>query len=184
MKWEWLPAMGHSGGILVGINIDKLSMLAVSKGDFHVKIELQDMQTNFCWDLIAVYGAAQNAHKDRFLTELANIIQKQMKPLVMGGDFNIIRKESDKNKAGGYNRWSFIFNAVIEQANLREIFLGGRKFTWCNNQENPTLEKLDRIFVNTDWEKEYPLTMAKTLTRSILDHNPFAHRYWSLKDYS
>ncbi len=34
MKWEWLPAMGHSGGILVGINIDKLSMLAVSKGDF------------------------------------------------------------------------------------------------------------------------------------------------------
>lgn len=142
------------------------------------------MQTNFCWDLIAVYGAAQNAHKDRFLTELANIIQKQMKPLVMGGDFNIIRKESDKNKAGGYNRWSFIFNAVIEQANLREIFLGGRKFTWCNNQENPTLEKLDRIFVNTDWEKEYPLTMAKTLTRSILDHNPFAHRYWSLKDYS
>lgn len=172
MKWEWLPAMGHSGGILVGINIDKLSMLAVSKGDFHVKIELQDMQTNFCWDLIAVYGAAQNAHKDRFLTELANIIQKQMKPLVMGGDFNIIRKESDKNKAGGYNRWSFIFNAVIEQANLREIFLGGRKFTWCNNQENPTLEKLDRIFVNTDWEKEYPLTMAKTLTRSISDHNP------------
>jgi hypothetical protein len=39
----------------------------------------------------------------------------------------------------------------------------GRHFTWANNLQCPTFEKLDRILVSTEWE-------VKALPRGILDH--------------
>ena len=90
----------------------------------------------------------------------------------MGGDFNVIRKSTDKNKPGGYNHWSFVFNAIIEQAGLRELPLNGRKFTWANNQAEPTYEKLDRVLICLDWEDHYPLIEVFALDRELLDHTP------------
>lgn len=170
--WDWMPATGKSGGILVGINTEKFNVLDVSKGKFCVKLELMDNDTKAHWDLVVVYGAAQNEEKSSFLSNLADLLHHQKNPIVMGGDFNIIRKESEKNKSGGYNKWSFIFNAIIEQVSLRELHLGGRQFTWSNNLENPTLEKLDRVFISTEWEEKFPLTDVKTLPRGLSDHNP------------
>lgn len=56
----------------------------------------------------------------------------------------------EKNKKGGYNRWSFLFNAVIEQVGFRELALNGRQYTWSNDHEDHTFEKLDRILMSTD----------------------------------
>lgn len=35
------------------------------------------------------------------------------------------------------------FNAIISAYELREINMTGGKFTWSNNQPDPTLDKLD-----------------------------------------
>lgn len=83
--------------------------------------------------------------KESFFTELSYVCQKQEYPLLVGGDFNIIRRASEKNKSGGCSRWSFLFNAVIESCGLKELELSGRKFTWANKLEDPTYEKLDRV---------------------------------------
>jgi hypothetical protein len=48
----------------------------------------------------------------------------------------------------------------------------GGLYTWSNNQEDPTLEKLDRILVSRDWEDIFPTAMVKRLPREISDHNP------------
>jgi hypothetical protein len=48
----------------------------------------------------------------------------------------------------------------------------GGVYTWSNNQDDPTLEKLDRILVSRDWENIFPNSMVKRLLREILDHNP------------
>ena len=45
-------------------------------------------------------------------------------------------------------------------------------FTWSNNQECPTLEKLDRILVTKEWEDIFPQTLVTKLPREISDHNP------------
>jgi hypothetical protein len=50
-------------------------------------------------------------------------------PLIMGGDFNILRYPSEKNKASYNARWPFLFNAVIDGLNLRELEMTGRKYT-------------------------------------------------------
>lgn len=37
----------------------------------------------------------------------------------------------------------------------------GGSFTWSNNQEFPTLEKLDRVLMTKEWEDLFPLAMIK-----------------------
>lgn len=68
--------------------------------------------------------------------------------MLVGGDFNIIWRQKEKNNDNFDARWPFIFNAVIESLNLREILLSGRQFTWANNLETSTYEKLHRVIVS------------------------------------
>jgi hypothetical protein len=66
-------------------------------------------------------------------------------PSLIGGDFNILRRKEDKNNDNFKPHCPFVFNAIIESLNLREIALSCRRCTWANRKENPTYEKLDRI---------------------------------------
>ena len=88
------------------------------------------------------------------------------------GDFNIIRSAADKNKPVVTNNWSFIFNVIIENTGLRDLPLNGRNFTWANNLDIPTFERLDRAMICPDWEEKYPLTMLYALQRDFSDHTP------------
>jgi hypothetical protein len=65
-----------------------------------------------------------------------------------------------------------MFNWIINSYELREIEMSGRKYTWSNNQADPTLEKLDRILVNSKWEASFPLSTLRKIPRFISDHNP------------
>jgi hypothetical protein len=48
----------------------------------------------------------------------------------------------------------------------------GRQFTWANNLQTLTFEKLNRIMVSTEWEVQFPQVMVTTLPRGISDHSP------------
>jgi hypothetical protein len=39
-------------------------------------------------------------------------------PLLIGGDFNIMRCKEDKNNDNFNSRWPFMFNAIIESLDL------------------------------------------------------------------
>jgi hypothetical protein len=45
---------------------------------------------------VAVYGAAQDANKPDFLAELVRICDSESLPMMVGGDFNIIRRQEEK----------------------------------------------------------------------------------------
>lgn len=78
--------------------------------------------------------------------------------MLIGGDFNILRFSEEKNKNFHGNRFTDMFNWIINTYDLRDLLLNGGMFTWSNNQLDPTLEKLDRVLMSTDWESEFPLT--------------------------
>ena len=52
---------------------------------------------------------------------------------MIGGDFYIIRNQSEKNNEWYNKRRPFLFNAIIDGLNLRELGMSGRKFTWANS---------------------------------------------------
>ena len=61
---------------------------------------------------------------------------------LIGGDFNIIRYASEKNRNGGVHRHTNLLNSLINFYGLRELNMSGGIYTWSNNQEPPTLVKL------------------------------------------
>jgi exonuclease III len=171
-SWNWSPTKGRSGGILLGINSDNFDVQSVHLGSFHVKLLLRNKSDNFEWVLVDVYGAAQEADKNIFLQELVQTCNVGNIPIMVGGDFNIIRSPSEKNNSRYNDTCPFLFNAVINNLDLREIELTRRQYTWANNLQTPTYEKLDQILVSTYWEIRYPKVNVRALPRVLSDHTP------------
>lgn len=53
------------------------------------------------------YRAAQDELKEAFLTELVQTCAKETLPVLVSGDFNIIRSPLEKNNDRYDNRWLF-----------------------------------------------------------------------------
>lgn len=79
--------------------------------------------------LIFVYGPAHEDRKEQFLLELAQVCHEIKSPCLIGGDFNILRFSTEKNKNFHKNRWSDILNNIINTNELREVYLNCGKFT-------------------------------------------------------
>jgi exonuclease III len=170
--WHWTAPHGRSGGILLGVNLDSMDIGSIDDGDFFVKFRVRDRKSDFKWVLVAVYGAAQPEFKESFLAEMVRSCSSEKLPLCIGGDFNIMRNSSEKNNDNFEERWPFLFNAVIDFLDLREIEMSGHKYTWANSRRVPTYEKLDRVLVSTEWEQNFPLATVDALSRDISDHTP------------
>ena len=112
---------------------------------------------------MAVYGAVQPQLKPDFLADLVRICGAERLPIMVGGDFNIIRRQYGKNNNNFNRRWSFMFNMIIESLDLREIELSGRQFTWANSLPIPTCEKLDNVLTSVEWEHKFPLVIVRAL---------------------
>ena len=83
-----------------------------------------------------------------------------------------MRHSGEKNKDNFNHRWPFLFNAVIDSFDLREIDLTWRQFTWANSLPDPTYEKLDRVLMTTECEFKYPMVTVNALDRGVSDHTP------------
>jgi hypothetical protein len=187
-QWYCLRPIGRSGGILVGINASTLKVQDITIGDRCAKFYVTSKSDNFKWALVAVYGAAQDEHKAGFLAELVRICENESLPLIVGGDFNIIRRKEEKNNEYYNPRWPFIFNAIIESLDLRELALSGRQYTWANRRENQTFEKLDRILVSVEWEQKIPLASVRALNQGLTTHHSCwtqeSRLIWEIKPFS
>ena len=170
--WNWLPAVGTAGGLLVGINSDVFEVLSWSIHEFCVSSLLKTKRDNFTWKLISVYGSAYDEHKLEFINELHNVLSCWSGPTLVGGDFNLIRESCDKNTGNINQHWADLFNDWINKFGLMEIKCVGRSFTWSNNQENAVMATLDRIFVSTCWDSFYSASQVKALPRLGSDHAP------------
>jgi len=130
--------------------------------DFFVGVTIRHRLLNVRWDLISVYGPAKHEFSPNFIDNLTRRSENATLPILLGGDFNLIRSSADKNTGGGDIRLMNLFNDFIERCDLREIHRsGGSRFTWTNKQENPTM-----------WEEKFPTTTLTALTRVGSDHSP------------
>jgi exonuclease III len=109
-SWFCLPPQGRSGGMLIGVNSDTLDVLKVTTGDFSVRMHMKCKRDGFEWNFVHVYGAAQDAQKPDFLAELVRMCDNQDLPMMVGGDFNIIRNKEENYNYNFNSRWPFMFN--------------------------------------------------------------------------
>ena len=87
-QYEWF--------VLIGINSVTLAVQKIVAADFCVKLHMKSKADGFVWALVAVYGAAQQEFKSNFLSELVRICDSETLPILVGGDFNLIRRQDEK----------------------------------------------------------------------------------------
>lgn len=83
--WLWNPSKGKSGGILVGVLIERFDVGSFRQGEFMLQMNLWDKTLRSKWNLLVVYGAAQEENKISFLTELSRFCADNSDPMLIGG---------------------------------------------------------------------------------------------------
>jgi hypothetical protein len=95
---------------------------------------------------------------------------------MVGGDFNLIYRDEDKNKAVSNRRMMGRFRRALDDLQLKELHLHGRLYTWSNECDDPILERIDRVFSTHDWEDLFPDHMLNGLSSNCSDHSPLLLR--------
>jgi hypothetical protein len=80
------------------------------------------------------------------------------------------------------------FRGFVNSMELKEILLIGRRFTWSNQREVPTLVKLDHVFCTADWEDFFPDCSLHSNATAVSDHCPLTLRIregaWGGEDFT
>lgn len=168
-----LPAVQTRGGILLAVNEDFFDLSAVVLTASTITAEITMRADRIKWKITVVYGPQGDAAKLQFLQELKNIPPppEHNRWLILG-DFNLIYQEEDKNNSNLNRRLMGAFRAAINHLHLKEIKLNGRRFTWSNQQDNPTLTRIDRFLCTPEWELTFPACFLHSLPSLMSDHTP------------
>jgi endonuclease/exonuclease/phosphatase family metal-dependent hydrolase len=95
-----------------------------------------------------------------------------MSPWIVAGDFNMIVDAADKNQGVLHRRMMGRFRRSLSDLELKELYLNGRRFTWSNERQHPTLERLDRVFSTVDWQEQFPDALLTATSNGPSDHCP------------
>jgi exonuclease III len=93
-----LPAVGASGGIVLAWRSRIGAILASRIDSFSASVQFSS-PSGVHWWLTCVYGPQGNDAKITFMQEIWDIRAQCAGPWLIGGDFNLIYKDEDKNNS-------------------------------------------------------------------------------------
>jgi hypothetical protein len=119
-----------------------------------------------------VYGPSDHRDTHLFLEGQLELAPHIIGPWLLAGDFNLVRSAAEKSNGQVDRRLCEAFNDAIEALGVVEFPFLDKLFTWSNNRVSPTLERLDRVFVNSLQCSTFPTTSLTSLIRPTSDHTP------------
>ena len=121
------------------------------------------------WSITVVYGLQADQEKIQFLGELRWISHDVLDRWLLIGDFNLILRASDKSNATLNRRLMGAFRDLVQDLQLKELNLRGRKFTWSNDH---TQTRIDRAFCTSQWDLMKPNVFLQALSSRVADYCP------------
>ena len=149
----------------------KLCSEEVVIGSFSVSVKFLLDGCGPLW-LSSIYGPNSSLLWKDFWIELLDIYGLSFPLWCVGGDFNIIRRISEK--LGGSSLTSNMrdFDGFIRDCELVDPPLRNAPFTLSNMQESPVCKILDRFLYSNEWEQFFPQSLQEVLPRWTSDHWP------------
>jgi exonuclease III len=167
-----VPSVGASGGLLIAWNEDIVHLDLIASNQYFILASCQSKITGESWYLGNVYGPQGTADKLAFLADLKAAVEHLTLPLALLGDFNLISEATDKSNSN-YNRGLMLaFRKFMNELELKDLYLHGRRFTWSNEQVRSTLCRLDRVLYNNSWHDLFPRALLQAVSSSASDHSP------------
>lgn len=120
-KYDYIPSVGASGGLLVIWNSSCFMAYLLTKNSFAMTLQFTSSHNLESWKLTTV-------------SWMKNIVIQPDDDWFFLVDFDFCRSMEDRNKPGGNLNDTLIFNDVIGHLGLVQIPLKGRAYTWSNMQ--------------------------------------------------
>jgi hypothetical protein len=117
-----------------------------------------------------LYVPSHYEDKPTFLVELHDLQQVRISPWLLAGDFNMIYHAQDKSNDRLNICLMGQFRRFLNDTMLQEDHLNGRLFTWRNECEHPTLERIDHSFFSNEWAAIFPGHSLDSLASLCSDH--------------
>ncbi|GAU46776.1 hypothetical protein TSUD_402880, partial [Trifolium subterraneum] len=121
-----------------------------------------------------VYAPCNDGEKQRLWDLFSARIQLLVgRRVCVCGDFNAVRTVDERRSArGGSNSLDHIpFNRFIDDNNLIDLPLSGRKFTWFKG-DGLSMSRIDRFLLSGEWCLALPNCMQVARLRGLSDHCP------------
>lgn len=162
-RCQFLPAVGASGGLITCWNSKIFSCSEVLIRKHSLTLLLTYSASGKCFYLTNVYGPPTWNGKDEFCSELLNLVSICSPSWVICGDFNFTKNQSKRKGSCWSNKAMAMFADLISNLAMIDLPLSNQNFTWSNMQHQPSLAKLDRFLVLTEWDHIFPHCKVKAL---------------------
>ncbi|XP_038994717.1 uncharacterized protein LOC120118823 [Hibiscus syriacus] len=131
--------------------------------------------------VINVYGPNVQGEMREFFEQLITVISDWNIPVIVGGDFNAVRMESERLEVQVQSTAMEIFEEFITASELFEVPNLGSLFTWFRGDGNVVASRLDRFLISTEIFSLFPQLMQVSLPRRLSDHKPIVLKESRLK---
>lgn len=163
--------LGTRGGTAILWNEDFVGVTDVITNRYTMSAKITLKESGKQFKLTNVYGPTKLARKPAFLRELKNAKPNDNASWLVLGDFNLIYRARDKNNNHLNRAMMARFRDALNTAELKEIHLQNKIFTWRNERANPTLVRLDRFFCNAAWDVDFGSHTLQALATALSDHS-------------
>ncbi|GJT71689.1 RNA-directed DNA polymerase, eukaryota [Tanacetum coccineum] len=168
-------SVGNSGGILCIWDPNSFHKDNVTVSDFFIIIRGTWLKSGVNILMVAVYAPHDLRDKRILWDYLEYVINRWDGEVIIMGDFNEVRRKSERFGSAFNVQGAYMFNTFIANAGLEEIPLGGSSFTWCHKSATK-MSKLDMFLISENLFNSFLDICAISLDRFLSDHRPILLR--------
>ena len=129
VDWLYLGSDGAFGGILLMWDSRVVEKVEEAVGHFSVSCKFKNIDDQFEWAFIGVYGPNLNKRRRLMWEELIGLISWCDLPWCIRGDFNIICFPSERLGAASFSRAMYGFSDFVSLHGMMYIHMEGGLYT-------------------------------------------------------
>ncbi len=123
--WEFLPAVGSVGGVILLWDNRVVERLDSVVKTFSISCLWKGVSDSFVWVGTGLYGLSTDLLRSELWEELKEVQQTWASPCCVFGDFNVVRFPSERLGCNRLTSHMMDFSDFIEASHLVDLPLGG-----------------------------------------------------------
>ncbi|RVW44615.1 hypothetical protein CK203_110050 [Vitis vinifera] len=123
-----------------------LEVMETEVGKFSVSCRFRNVENGLTWIFTGVYGPFSKGDRECLWEELGAIRGLWEDPWCLGGDFNVILSQRERNRQGRLTGAMRIFAQTVDELELMDLPMQGGAFTWSGGRNNQSWARLDSFW--------------------------------------
>lgn len=112
-KFDYIPSVGASGGILIAWVGSIFEGNVIEKQNYAMTISFTSRHNGEIWNLTNVYGPCTEPARSEFLLWFRSLVIRDEDNWLLLGDFNFYRSFENRNRSGGILMISFVLMKLL-----------------------------------------------------------------------